>query len=116
MRADWNFIRDQIIERDRVCQLCRGARYSCRGGKYRAESGYTARQGYALRAEGLDVAGPFNVLEVRWEVDHIVPVIEGGTDDPANLRLLCVRCHHEHTAKWSRSRARAGHPQIALLD
>jgi 5-methylcytosine-specific restriction protein A len=28
-----------------------------------------------------------------WDVDHIVPVAEGGTDDPANLRLLCMACH-----------------------
>ena len=28
-----------------------------------------------------------------WEVDHIVPVKHGGTDDPANLRLLCTTCH-----------------------
>jgi 5-methylcytosine-specific restriction endonuclease McrA len=23
------------------------------------------------------------------QVDHVVPVIDGGTDDPANLRALC---------------------------
>jgi 5-methylcytosine-specific restriction endonuclease McrA len=28
-----------------------------------------------------------------WDVDHIVPVADGGTDDPANLRLLCIPCH-----------------------
>ena len=28
-----------------------------------------------------------------WDVDHIVPLTEGGTDDPANLRLLCIPCH-----------------------
>ena len=27
------------------------------------------------------------------EVDHIVPVLDGGTDDPANLRSLCHDCH-----------------------
>ena len=27
------------------------------------------------------------------EVDHIVPVLDGGTDDPANLRPLCHECH-----------------------
>lgn len=116
MRADWGFIRDQIIERDKVCRFCGGARYSCRGGKYRADTGFTARQGYALRAAGIEVWGSFNVLEVRWEVDHIVPVIEGGTDDPLNLRLLCLRCHHERTAEWARKRALRRSGQIALLD
>ena len=28
-----------------------------------------------------------------WEVDHIVPLKKGGTDDPENLRLLCHYCH-----------------------
>jgi 5-methylcytosine-specific restriction protein A len=28
-----------------------------------------------------------------WDVDHIVPVADGGTDDPLNLRLLCIPCH-----------------------
>lgn len=30
-----------------------------------------------------------------WDVDHIVRVIDGGTDDPENLRLLCMTCHKE---------------------
>lgn len=29
----------------------------------------------------------------RLEVDHILPVVDGGTDDPENLRLLCHGCH-----------------------
>ena len=28
-----------------------------------------------------------------WDVDHIVRVKDGGTDDPGNLRLLCMPCH-----------------------
>lgn len=28
-----------------------------------------------------------------WNVDHIRRVVDGGTDDPANLRLLCHACH-----------------------
>jgi 5-methylcytosine-specific restriction endonuclease McrA len=27
------------------------------------------------------------------EIDHIVPVADGGTDEPENLRLLCLRCN-----------------------
>ncbi|MBW3608711.1 MAG: HNH endonuclease [Actinobacteria bacterium] len=27
------------------------------------------------------------------EVDHIVPVAEGGSDRPSNLRSLCRDCH-----------------------
>jgi hypothetical protein len=28
-----------------------------------------------------------------WEADHILPRAEGGSDDPSNLRTLCVECH-----------------------
>jgi 5-methylcytosine-specific restriction endonuclease McrA len=30
---------------------------------------------------------------VPLNVDHLVPRSMGGTDDPANLRVLCVPCH-----------------------
>jgi 5-methylcytosine-specific restriction protein A len=36
------------------------------------------------------------------EVDHIVAVKDGGTDDPANLRLLCEPCHKKVTADQRR--------------
>ena len=37
----------------------------------------------------------------RWrEVDHIVPIIEGGgLCGPEGLRLLCGACHHEATTQ-----------------
>lgn len=118
MRADWNFIRDQIIARDKVCRCCGGARYCAVGGKKRARTGWEPRQTYFLasRIWGKEqralVWGPFNALELRWEVDHIVSVIDGGTDDPANLRLLCAPCHHDRTATWARDRATG--PQVTL--
>lgn len=31
--------------------------------------------------------------DVILEVDHIVPVCEGGTDDPINLRTSCYECN-----------------------
>ena len=32
----------------------------------------------------------------EWlQVDHIVRYIDGGTDDPENLRTLCEPCHRE---------------------
>lgn len=29
------------------------------------------------------------------EVDHIIPIAAGGTDDSANLRTLCGSCHEQ---------------------
>ena len=32
-------------------------------------------------------------------VDHIIPVRFGGTDDDENLRSMCHSCHSRHTSK-----------------
>lgn len=29
------------------------------------------------------------------EVDHVVPIAEGGPNDPSNGRAICARCHRE---------------------
>lgn len=29
----------------------------------------------------------------RLDVHHVVPVADGGTDDPANLEAICRDCH-----------------------
>lgn len=49
------------------------------------------------QAEGWD--GKASVLMHRpWEVDHLIPVALGGTDDPENLRAKCRACHRTKTA------------------
>lgn len=32
------------------------------------------------------------------EMDHIVPLFKGGTNDDDNLQMLCVECHRKKTA------------------
>lgn len=32
--------------------------------------------------------------KVRLHIDHIVPISQGGTNDPDNLRVLCSNCNH----------------------
>jgi 5-methylcytosine-specific restriction endonuclease McrA len=35
-----------------------------------------------------------------WDIDHIIPVAEGGGScSPENLRTLCVHCHRAETKK-----------------
>jgi 5-methylcytosine-specific restriction protein A len=41
-------------------------------------------------------------------VDHITPKVNGGTDDLANLRTLCIRCHSRKTARETRWGGRVG--------
>ena len=33
--------------------------------------------------------------ETALEVDHIIPVSQGGTDEMDNLRTLCLRCNRD---------------------
>ncbi len=42
-----------------------------------------------------------------WELDHIVPLIDGGTHALENLQTLCTPCHKTKTADEARLRARA---------
>ena len=37
------------------------------------------------------------VVDETFQIDHIVPLWGGGTDDDANLQLLCARDHAKKT-------------------
>lgn len=37
------------------------------------------------------------------EIDHIIPVIQGGTRDESNLQPLCFQCHKRKGPKTGRS-------------
>lgn len=86
LRISWPTLREHIIERDVVCRLCDGASYRC---------AYSFVVSHDWQT-GLDYCR----VDPDWNVDHIKPVAEGGTDDPANLRLLCGRCHKRVTKDW----------------
>ncbi len=36
---------------------------------------------------------------VKMQVDHIVPVVKGGSNDPSNLQLLCAPCNKSKGAR-----------------
>jgi 5-methylcytosine-specific restriction endonuclease McrA len=41
-----------------------------------------------------------------WDVDHLLPVVEGGGSCGLdNLRTLCLRCHHQQTQQLRRRRS-----------
>lgn len=46
----------------------------------------------------------------RWdELDHIVPLREGGTNDDSNLQGLCFECHAAKSAEEQRRALRVRH-------
>ena len=38
-------------------------------------------------------------VTLAQQVDHIVPLYKGGTNDDSNMQGLCVECHKVKTAK-----------------
>ncbi len=41
-----------------------------------------------------------------WELDHIVPLIDGGGHEIENLQTLCTPCHKQKTTREARERAK----------
>ena len=35
----------------------------------------------------------------KLQIDHIVPLAQGGTNDISNLQTLCAKCNREKSAK-----------------
>ncbi len=61
---------------------------------------------YRLRYEALardnfqcQYCGQF-APNVRLEIDHIIPVVEGGTDDLENLKTSCYACNRGKNSLW----------------
>lgn len=49
------------------------------------------------------------IVKLATQRDHIVPLAEGGTDDPSNIQGLCAECHRDKTlAEALRARMRGG--------
>lgn len=58
------------------------------------------RDGYLCQCE--ECQDGKRLPRVADEVDHIVPLSQGGTDDPGNLRAINHDCHKPKTAREAR--------------
>lgn len=38
-----------------------------------------------------------HLLDASYEIDHIVPIYQGGSNDISNLQALCRNCHGKKT-------------------
>lgn len=135
IRTQPTYAADQVFLRDAgVCVTC-GRDGVLLMGELRELQKAEAVEQYGERARSLETApthwklprftarceelGLPNVLRglVRrlWEMDHILPVVEGGGScGLENLRTLCWRCHRKATAALATRRARARDPQLTL--
>lgn len=99
LKLSWPALRQHVIRRDRVCQSC-----------HAEHAGYNFRaRWYMWQNPSRGEHGPHRLPPLyAWEVDHITPVKDGGTDNPENLRLLCYACHKRVTRDWHRARSKKG--------
>lgn len=60
----------------------------------------------------------FKPRKSLWELDHIVPLIDGGSHDTSNLQTLCTPCHKRKTAREATERraGRAAEREDAILE
>ena len=134
VRSDPGFARRRVEERDRgVCANCKvdtrrierimqKLLEARRGGRW-SHYDTDAWPGEPRRRERYETAvfilgiwlgrkisnHQFSSLPHLWEMDHILPVIEGGGGCAMdNLRTLCIPCHHTETAMLAGRRARKG--------
>ncbi|WP_325984950.1 HNH endonuclease [Pseudomonas protegens] len=92
----------KILEPSPVQQIHQTQWGSGRGGRpwRRIRERILLRDQYTCRCCG--------VVTHELEVDHIINVAEGGSDDDSNLQSLCVPCHQAKTgAEAARSRGQA---------
>lgn len=105
----WGHLSAYIIERDdERCTRCRAEHAGWRHTPARIVHRAWNDGGPLCDVEACPLDG------FAWEVDHIVPVKDGGTDDPANLRLVCHDCHVAVGYEQRRARKAKIAPELAL--
>lgn len=116
-----------VYEKDNQCPWCGGAvnnkrrRYcsdECRRDFQNMTVWWRGRGAYAMRIlyrDGFTCqdCGEFHAFinehgmacpadDGQLEIHHIIPVADGGGDEPSNLVTLCKRCHKERHRKLRR--------------
>lgn len=51
--------------------------------------------------------GQIDGTKEAWEIEHVIPLAQGGDDEDSNLQLAHAKCHKVKTAKDATNTARA---------
>ena len=96
---DWPAARNAALNRDKcVCHIC-GFDSNALRRIWRHLDWITKRHlSGELAVIGFDGFG--RNYGAGLNVDHIVPVADGGTHAQDNLRTLCIPCHKQVTREW----------------
>lgn len=97
------------VGRDRKAEADRRKREPWRG-RYASSKARDAKQVAMERTKGrcsMCGAQVAEQVQGRWmarggEVHHVIPLRDGGTDDPSNLTLMCLSCHRTLDASLRR--------------
>ena len=70
-------------------------------GKRRAAEGFWTEEDIEIIGEeqAWKCPGCLSNLNIKFEVDHFLPIALGGTSWPSNLQLLCMPCNRSKGAK-----------------
>lgn len=63
------------------------------------------RERHAALVNGLFTCVDCGLISVTNEVDHDIPLEQGGLNDQSNYRIRCIECHKAKTAREAGSRA-----------
>lgn len=84
--------------------------YSANRRARKAKNGgfYTVDDVKMLREKQNNCCAACNSNKKKLEVDHVIPVVKGGSNDPSNLQLLCGPCNKSKGSRdadeWMASR------------
>jgi len=68
-------------------------------GKYYSKTGQPKVERSSMEKKKFLKSQGYNKVPTGYEVDHIVPLSDGGKDDPSNMQLLTKSEHKQKTAR-----------------
>lgn len=98
---NWPWVAGEIFERDKWrCQDC-GLKTTVRHLKHSNGEEYLYHETYLRILHGPNRLGNPEDETIQFEVHHIIPRGMGGSDHPANLKLVCQNCHKKYNEKFN---------------